>query len=121
MSDEGAYAYESVHLTRGGFGGYDVDPEALRAYADRLAAFRDRFAALAQAAQSTTSTEGAFGLLTSWMEPLLDEKYDLASQLTPLNVEVLESYIQALNGCADEYDAADADAASELSALEGEF
>jgi hypothetical protein len=118
---EGTYTYESVHLSRGGFGGYEVDPEALRDYASRLEAFRDRFMALAEASQSTAQTAGAFGTFSAWMEPILDEKHALVHELIPVDAEVLESYIAALNGCADEYEAADASAAGELSTLEGEF
>ncbi|THV42262.1 type VII secretion target [Glycomyces buryatensis] len=122
MSDaEGAYNYEGVKLTKGGFGGYEVDPEALRDYATRLKAFGDRFTALAQAADSTTSVDGAFGLLTFWMGPLLDEKHAMVAELIPANIESLEAYIEALNGCAAEYEAADTDAASDLTRLEDQF
>ena len=108
MSDaEGTYVYESAHVSRGGFGGYEVDPESLRSYASRLESFRDRFTALAEASQSTTQTAGAFGTFSAWMEPILDEKRTLVHELIPVDVEVLESYIVALNGCADEYEAAD--------------
>lgn len=108
--------------TRTAAKGFEVDPEALRSHAARLEAYRDRFAALAEASASVTKTSGAFGLLFSdWMEPVLDAKHDEVHPLIPGTAAAVESHAVALRECADTYEGADAATAGDLDALNGEL
>lgn len=108
--------------TRTAAKGFEVDPEALRAHAARLESYRDRFAALAEASASFTPTQDAFGLMFSdWMGPVLEAKHEEVHPLIPETADAVESHAVALRACADSYEAADAETAGALDALNGEL
>lgn len=105
-----------------GYEGYTVDPEALHDHATRLTSILDRFTALAEASQSVTKTEGAFGaMFADWMEPLIDGKHEEVHPLIADAAAALESHIAALRECAESYDGADADVAATFDSLEGDL
>jgi hypothetical protein len=109
-------------VSRGGYPGIEVNPEALRIYATQLEAFKDRFTALTGASESVTHNDEAFGpAYSGWMEPLLEAKHVRAHMLIGSAQDTLDTHILALQQCADDYETADEAAASELNAQEDQF
>jgi hypothetical protein len=99
--------------------GFEVDPEALRTHAAQLDSFRDRFLALAEASQSVTRTEGAFGLMfADWLDPLLDAKHEQVHPLIGEASSALETHADALRACAAEYEAVDETSGAEFDSLQ---
>jgi hypothetical protein len=112
----------SFQQMTGLYPGFEVDPESLRAYATRLEAFKDRFAALQVASDSIEYDVGALApFFAPSLEPLLDMKHAAAAELIPEGADTLDTHIAALNQSAETYEGADAAAGSELDTIEGEL
>jgi hypothetical protein len=102
-------------------GSLDVDPETLRLHASRINGLIQRIQTVRDASGSIAQADSAFGPLCEWIAPILEEKHGHLDELVDQGIHNLETHVTALNGSADDYDAADAEAASEFENLGGEL
>jgi uncharacterized protein YukE len=99
----------------------DVDPEALRQHASRINGLKERIQMVRDASGSIAQADDAFGPLCEWIAPILEEKHGHVDELIDQGIHNLETHVTALNGSADDYETADADAASDFENLAGEM
>ena len=100
---------------------FDVDPEALRHHASRIDGLIQRIQMVRDASGSIAQADSAFGPLCEWIAPILEEKHGHVDELIDQGIHNLETHVTALNGSADDYETADADATSDFQNLAGEL
>jgi uncharacterized protein YukE len=99
----------------------DVDPEALRLHASRIAGLAQRIQTVRDASGAIAQADSAFGPLCEWIAPILEEKHGHVDELIDQGIHNLETHVTALNGSAEDYETADADVASGFESLAGEL
>jgi hypothetical protein len=90
-------------------GGFHVDPEQIRAHAENVATVRDKFSAVKSASAHISQNNDAYGLLCSWMPPILEGRHTRQDELIAYIEENLAIMAQNLIKTAEAYEAIDGD------------
>jgi hypothetical protein len=91
-------------------GGFAVDADQLREHARRVDAVKGQFDAVKTASAHIARNDGAYGLLCSWMPPILAGRHHRQDELIAYVEENLSLVAQGLRQIADNYDSADTEA-----------
>jgi hypothetical protein len=94
--------------------GFSADPAQIREHAARIAAIRDRFAAVTAASAAITRDDAAYGLLCGWMSGILEERHKAQKAIHLYVEENLRLEEEALIRTGHDYEATDTDAADRL-------
>lgn len=98
-----------------------VDAEELRAHAINLRAVHERFATVKEASGHIFQADDAYGQLCQWLPPILEGRHVAQDELVDEIAFNIDALAEAVESCADDYEAADSEAAAEFDAHAGEL
>jgi hypothetical protein len=87
--------------------GFQVDPAQIRRHTANLEAVRTRFGAIRSASAAIAQDNGAYGLLCSWLPPILEGRHQRQDSLMAYVEENLSLAADALAEVAAAYEDAD--------------
>lgn len=94
--------------------GFSADVPQIREHAAKIAAVRDRFAALSAASAAITRNDAAYGLLCGWMSGILEERHEAQRTIHAYVEENLRLAEEALVRTGQDYAATDEAAANRI-------
>jgi hypothetical protein len=99
--------------------GYQVNPDQLHQLSARFAAFVSEFDDILSASQAIAQDDEAYGLLCSWMPPILEGRHEAFDELMRFGQENMTLLSEALRSTAESYENADEDAMTTFEDLSG--
>jgi hypothetical protein len=94
--------------------GFSADVDQIREHAAKIAAVRDRFAAISAASAAITRNDAAYGLLCGWMSGILQERQEAQKTIYSYVEENLRLAEEALIRTGQDYAATDEAAADRI-------
>ncbi|MEU8662429.1 hypothetical protein [Actinoplanes philippinensis] len=94
--------------------GFSADVDQIHEHAAKIAAVRDRFAAITAASAAITRNDAAYGLLCGWMSGILQERQEAQKTIYSYVEENLRLAQEALIRTGHDYTAADTAAADRI-------
>lgn len=98
-----------------------VDIEGLRTHAGHLRTVHERFAAIKEASTHIFQADEAYGQLCQWLPPILEGRHVAQDELVDAIAFNINALADAVDACADDYEAADAEAAGDFDAQSEEL
>jgi hypothetical protein len=96
-----------------------VDAAQIRRHAENLRSLQDRLGAVQAASASIAHDDAAFGLLCSWLPPILAARHRRQEELTDYIAENLELLATGLHSAATDYESTDDRSAATIRAAGG--
>lgn len=98
--------------------GFTVDPELLRAHADKLETLRGRLDAVIAASSHIARDDQAYGVLCGWIAGILDARHVRQDELIAVGDENLSLAAQSIADAAADYESSDTDSAQGFTDIE---
>jgi hypothetical protein len=96
-----------------------VDASQLRRHAANLQSLRDSFAAVESASSFISHDSAAYGLLCSWLPPMLAARHHRQNELTAFVAENLNLLAEDLHAAATDYESTDTRSATTIRSVGG--
>lgn len=97
--------------------GFQVDPEQLRSLAQQFLSFSEEFDAIITASQAIAQDDDAYGLLCSWIPPILEGRHQEFDEWVNFGQENMELLASTMSATSDDYESSDAENATSFDDL----